>query len=79
MNKGITLTLRDLGHFASAFVPAFFVMWKAAGDPTHLAALWALAPAAGTVAFRQVFPNPGKGSAPGAGVAPGAELPRSAN
>ncbi len=55
----VTLSIRDLGHFASAFLASFIVSWKAAGAPIHSSALWALAPAAATVAFRQVFPNLG--------------------
>ena len=58
--RSVTLTVRDVGHFLSAFAAAFLTSWVVAGQPTTRGALYALAPAAATVAFRQVCPNLGQ-------------------
>lgn len=55
VRTSITLSARDLGHFASAFAAAFVTEWQAGGFSIHRSALYSLAPAAATVAFRQVF------------------------
>lgn len=60
--RSATFTVRDVGHFLSAFAAAFVTTWVLAGHPTGRGALYALAPAAATVAFRQVCPNLGQSS-----------------
>lgn len=58
--RTLTLGVRDLCHFASAWGAAFVVAWVAAGQPHGKSALYALAPAAATVAFRQLWPTFGQ-------------------
>ena len=72
MRTEITLGIRDFGHFSWAFLTAFFVAWQAGGFPIHTSALYALAPGAATVAYRQVFPNPKPAKAPAPPAPPAA-------
>jgi hypothetical protein len=56
MQRAMTITIRDIGHFLSTYLAAFAALWANAGQPTTRNALLALAPAAATVAFRQLCP-----------------------
>ena len=59
-SRAFVLGLRDVLHFAVAFGASFLTLWQAAGSPLTKAGLYALAPAAATVVFRQLFPNVGR-------------------